>query len=128
MNRYLCFNSDGTLYQQMTAPSAPQGDGKQYVDESLLSFTPNIFKNSYVLADGVVLASEVEEEISDENPFEALRSHRDHLLNASDWTQLPNGPLTDTKKQEWATYRQELRDLPDDTTDPLNVTWPTPPN
>jgi hypothetical protein len=25
---------------------------------------------------------------------------------------MPDSPLSDTKKAEWATYRQELRDLP----------------
>ena len=35
--------------------------------------------------------------------------------------------LTDEQKAEWATYRQQLRDLPATVTDPTNVTWPTPP-
>ena len=33
------------------------------------------------------------------------------LLSGSDWTQLPDSPLSSTKKAEWATYRQSLRDL-----------------
>jgi hypothetical protein len=41
-----------------------------------------------------------------------LRSKRDKQLLASDWTQFNDSPLTDAKKQEWATYRQALRDLP----------------
>lgn len=41
-----------------------------------------------------------------------LREKRDGLLKASDWTQMPDSPLSDTKKAEWAAYRQELRDLP----------------
>ena len=41
-----------------------------------------------------------------------IRRLRDNLLNISDWTQVPDSPLTDTKKAEWATYRQTLRDLP----------------
>ena len=38
-------------------------------------------------------------------------SKRTDLLSGSDWTQLPDAPLTSTKKAEWATYRQSLRDL-----------------
>ena len=34
------------------------------------------------------------------------------MLDSSDWTQTIDSPLTDTKKLEWQTYRQELRDLP----------------
>ena len=59
--------------------------------------------------------------------FLALRSERDKLLTQSDWTQSPDSPLTDAKKTEWATYRQQLRDLPSNTSDPANPTWPTPP-
>ena len=57
-----------------------------------------------------------------------LKDQRNVLLSASDWTQSPDSPLTDAKKQEWATYRQSLRDLPSDTTDPANPTWPTKPS
>lgn len=41
-----------------------------------------------------------------------LRHKRDSLLINSDWTQTIDSPLSDTKKLEWQTYRQELRDLP----------------
>jgi len=41
-----------------------------------------------------------------------LRQKRDSLLINSDWTQTIDSPLSDIKKQEWQTYRQELRDLP----------------
>ena len=41
-----------------------------------------------------------------------LRSARTQLLWDSDWTQMLDSPLTDAKKLEWSTYRQELRDLP----------------
>ena len=36
---------------------------------------------------------------------------RNSYLFDTDWTQVPDSPLTDTKKAEWATYRQALRDL-----------------
>ena len=36
--------------------------------------------------------------------------------------------MTLTKiKTPWATYRQALRDLPANTSDPANPTWPTKP-
>jgi hypothetical protein len=41
-----------------------------------------------------------------------MRLKRDSLLLQSDWTQMPDSPLTDSKKAEWATYRQQLRDFP----------------
>ena len=57
------------------------------------------------------------------------RVHRDGLLAASDWTQLPGGPLTDEQKTAWDTYRDELRDYPaqSDRVSTLPA-WPTPPS
>lgn len=60
--------------------------------------------------------------------LELLRANRDSLLTSCDWTQSIDSPLTDAKKAEWATYRQALRDLPANTTDPANPTWPTQPS
>jgi hypothetical protein len=41
-----------------------------------------------------------------------IRAERDLLLKECDWTQTIDSPLTDSKKAEWQTYRQVLRDLP----------------
>lgn len=53
-----------------------------------------------------------------------LRNKRNVLLSASDWTQVSDAPVD---KAAWAEYRQTLRDLPENTTDPENPVWPTPP-
>ena len=52
---------------------------------------------------------------------------RNFLLSKSDWTQIPNNPLTPEQQAAWATYRQELRDIPEQSGYPYNVVWPTPP-
>lgn len=54
-----------------------------------------------------------------------VRDKRNQLLQASDWTQLPDVPLA--TKEAWAAYRQALRDVTDQP-DPFNIVWPTPPN
>lgn len=56
-----------------------------------------------------------------------VRQTRDRLLADSDWTQLADAPLTATKKEQWATYRQALRDISSQPGYPDNVTWPTQP-
>jgi len=59
-----------------------------------------------------------------------LRVHRNGRLKSCDWTQGADSPLTDTKKAEWATYRQQLRDLPasyGSLSDKSSVTWPSKP-
>ena len=57
-----------------------------------------------------------------------VRAQRDGYLYACDWTQIPNNPLTPEVQQEWAVYRQALRNVPEQPGFPLNVTWPTPPS
>jgi len=43
---------------------------------------------------------------------QALQQVLIEMLYASDWTQIPNNPLTSTKCSEWATWRQQIRDFP----------------
>ena len=62
------------------------------------------------------------------NSWASLRSERNALLVSSDWTQYNDSPLADEAKAEWVTYRESLRDLPENTDDPANPTWPTPPS
>jgi hypothetical protein len=52
---------------------------------------------------------------------------RQRMLYASDWTQIPNGPLNAEQQQAWADYRQQLRDITSQSGYPFNVVWPTPP-
>lgn len=59
--------------------------------------------------------------------WEKMRGTRDKLLSSSDWSQLPDAPLTSSQKTQWKTYRQELRDLPINTEDPKNIVWPLQP-
>jgi len=53
-----------------------------------------------------------------------LRLRKLFSLQQSDWTQLPDVPLTDEQKAAWATYRQALRDF--DIYD-SNAEFPMPP-
>jgi hypothetical protein len=57
-----------------------------------------------------------------------VRSRRNSHLKACDFTQLADAPLTAEKKTEWLSYRQALRNLPQNTVNPFDVTWPTQPN
>jgi len=44
--------------------------------------------------------------------FSMVRMDRDGMLRSTDWTQIADAALGDHTAEEWATYRQELRDLP----------------
>lgn len=56
-----------------------------------------------------------------------VRKQRDELLAASDWTMMPDTPLSDPDRAAAAVYRQRLRDVPQDNADPHTITWPTAP-
>lgn len=56
--------------------------------------------------------------------WKRLREERNRLLSGSDWTQVGDAPVD---KSAWAAYREELRNLPQNTIDPLNPVWPVPP-
>lgn len=46
------------------------------------------------------------------NHLNEVKNHRNWLLAVSDWTQGSDSPLSSSKKTEWVTYRQALRDIP----------------
>jgi hypothetical protein len=56
-----------------------------------------------------------------------VRADRDRMLRLSDWTQLADAPITTEQVVAWATYRQALRDVPEQPGFPETVTWPTAP-
>lgn len=62
--------------------------------------------------------------VPDEWVWGRLRLRRNAELTASDWTQTADAPVD---KAAWAAYRQALRDLPANTSDPREAVWPTPP-
>ena len=62
-----------------------------------------------------------------ETPEQVLKLVIQHLLFESDWTQLPNCPLSPTKVNEWATWRQMLRDFPATWKPGPTVTFPDTP-
>ena len=69
-----------------------------------------------------------------DNPLtttQKIRNNRLYLLMDCDWTVAVDSPLSDSKKAEWVTYRQALRDLPSSYTDSDNysdVVFPTEPS
>lgn len=52
------------------------------------------------------------------------RTERNRLLSESDWTQISDATVD---KAAWATYRQALRDLPQQAGFPTTINWPVKP-
>ena len=53
----------------------------------------------------------------------SVRMLRDQLLKDTDYTDLPNIPITQDCRNNFIMYRQQLRDITDQS-DPFNIIWP----
>lgn len=56
-----------------------------------------------------------------------IRADRNRRLLDVDFTQLPDVPISPALRAEFATYRQALRDVPQQSGFPSAVTWPAAP-
>ena len=56
-----------------------------------------------------------------------IRARRDRLLAATDWAVLPDSPLDAQSLDAVKTYRQALRDVPQQEHFPGAITWPRMP-
>jgi hypothetical protein len=76
------------------------------------------------------------QELRSLEPMRLLRVHRDKLLAETDWVTMRSYSTNTPVPEEWATYQQALRDLPEtatpvlDSTSPLGISgvdWPIKP-
>lgn len=104
--------------------SVPEVDKTKYAVKKQL---PELTDGAWVLGWDVIEKNA--ENLAEEETQEAenMRASRSKKLTFCDWTQLPDAPLTAEKKQEWAFYRQQLRDITSQSGFPWEVIWPTKP-
>ena len=62
------------------------------------------------------------EEVADTT--DEIRARRDRLLAATDWAVLPDSPLDAQSLEAVKTYRQALRDVPQQDGFPADIQWP----
>jgi len=117
-----------TNYDEETGRILGNMQGDRNLAEANKPYVEGRFSaDTHHIVDGVAVhkdPAEIEAKEIEQAWFE-LRRMRDALLQDSDWTQVPDAPV-DT--QAWADYRQQLRNLPSNTTDPRAVVWPEKPN
>ena len=118
---------------------AVQWDSEKNGGEGMIEYRPEAEKgNDKITSLGIysqAITDHASEVTAQANAYEASRNHlnevknyRNIMLSQSDWTQGNDSPLSSSKKTEWATYRQQLRDLPANTSDPSDPTFPTRPS
>ena len=98
-----------TRYQVGFADGVQQIDGKWFT--------------KYSVAD----MEEEAKTAKDAEQSKSVRTQRTEKLRDSDWTQLDDTPMSNTQKAGWATYRQALRDVPNQAGFPFDIEWPTQP-
>ena len=98
--------TNNSVYKEVVRAGEEEIDGKWYT--------------KYVL-------QEKDKDLVDNSVGAVVRKSRDERLAATDWTQLKDTQLSESKEAEWSTYRQALRDLPTASGFPHTMTWPTKP-
>lgn len=125
MNKYIIHDTTGNIVSCGTSESI--------IDQRISSDNIQLWMDfpddveDYKIIDGSLVRiseSEIDEREAEE-AWALFRGLRDSLLASCDWTQVPDAPVD---QAAWATYRQQLRDLPASTTDPSNVVWPERPS
>lgn len=122
------FNGDGPYIGFYTSDI---WDEKDFPIEECIELTYDEWKEGLTgrskVIDGKHVYSPITQQELDALAMQTVRAVRDKLLLESDWTQMAtDAQLSDSKKEEWATYRQSLRDLPS-TVDINNIIYPTKP-
>ena len=110
MKNFIVYNSDGQIIRYGECPDgdlALQAGEGQSVLEAV--FEPNKKVQDGALVDDTPTQAELNAQA-----LKLLRSQRAQFLAYSDWTQVPDSPLTADARTEWQLYRQKLRDLPND--------------
>lgn len=148
MKSYIVYDSDGRILKSISCPEekiAANAVGHSYMESGVTDGTHYVDVGT---GDCVELPSKPQKDYefnyttkqwfdpktAQERAAEyiaGVRRERGGRLFASDWTQMPDAPLTTEEKSAWATYRQALRDVPqgiDPEATSGNIVWPTPPD
>jgi hypothetical protein len=108
----------------VTPQDVPSVDYKHIVEGKL----PECIDGNWV--ESYKITPKTEEQINSDFEIykQQTRYSRNIFLEMSDWTQFNDSPLTEEKKNEWKIYRQQLRDMPEQSGFPWEVVWPTQPS
>ena len=130
MKSFIIYNVDGIIIRTGSCVDSDfdiqAGDG-EFVMEGIADDLCHMILDGQIVDKPEIIVSdyEIKAEVA-----ALLRSKRNSLLSKSDWTQFPDSPLSDIKKTKWATYRQALRDIPENYPEAISIDdiiWPTKP-
>lgn len=118
-----------TSFPEIITESALEGKNVYIVEKtqkpSVDSYTKYAKDSAVLQKDGLWKQEWNVVNLTQEQAEKNVRDARNNLLSSSDWTQVNDAPVNQTV---WSTYRQELRDIPQQSGFPYNINWPTPPS
>lgn len=130
MKSYIVYDSDGIIVRTGVCSQHDlhlQAIDGQFVIEGEADDASKMIVDGKIVDKPETIYTEAE---LNNQVLKSIRATRRNKLTESDWTQFADSPLTDTKKAEWATYRQALRDLPQEYPNAISnddIIWPTKP-
>jgi hypothetical protein len=93
-------------------------------NQTIIDDTPQIIDGKWTRVWKIRDYTEEELNASFDFHSKRMRDIRNQLLSETDWTQLPDSPVNSS---DWADYRQQLRNIPEQEGFPWQVEWPNPP-
>ena len=136
MARYVSFHSNGGLFQygNLKRNLAEIKTIKEKNGVKVFSINEEQYTDLQDNCDasesgGVVTIIKSAEWLENKNneAWRKIRKERSQLLKDSDYIMVSDAPITTEKKEEWTTYRQSLRDIPQTFSNPDDVTYPDKP-
>lgn len=130
MKSYIVYDSDGIIVRTGVCSQHDlhlQAIDGQFVIEGEADDASKMIVDGKIVDKPETIYTEAE---LNNQVLKSIRATRRNKLTESDWTQFADSPLIDTKKAEWATYRQALRDLPQEYPNAISnddIIWPTKP-
>jgi len=110
-------------YEMVEKPGHDLFDGKEYVQTADTEVSTGKWTMNWTLQDMTLSAEELA--VEKEKAYRWLRIERNYRLSLTDFWALGD---SGTMSSDMQAYRQALRDLPANTPDPFDVTWPTNPD
>ena len=111
------------LYKRTNKPT-PSGTYKMVDEQDPVLNSDGIWYQDWAERD----MTDAEKADLDTAQAKVEREQRDIYLVNADFSQLEDTGFSASKKAEWVTYRQALRDIPTSSGWPHNITWPTKPS
>lgn len=111
-NLYVYVDKDGNVTGSPQTWNTPPAGWVPWNDTTVIEDI-HLYEPVYVADQHVAQLTKItDHEYAQKKILEQIRAERNQLLLETDWTQIPDSPLSDAEREQYRRYRQALRDLP----------------